>query len=196
MKKCIFAAIALSAFIGSEVLADSISISSMMREVTNEEAADGAPAGGSVTQFFATTDADILALNFVRVETDAPLYQNPFGTPGSAPNALLVPTFPALAVDSFITTPGDTSVLGGGLPADGDDTFGDTSDDGPQNAFLIAQFTLPQGARGTFSGQLDIVGSTGVFSQEFALPIAIPEPATLGLLSLALVGVVASRRRS
>ena len=75
--------------------------------------------------------------------------------------------FPGLSADTYVTTPGETAVLGGGLPADGDDTFGDVSDDGPQTDFQFAQMTFPSGGGVSFSGEIAIAGSDGVFSQAF-----------------------------
>lgn len=175
MSKNLAIAAVLVLFTAQATMADMIDLSMTSRPVAGEEsgAADQpAPAGGTVYEFFATTDADILAINFASTTTDAPMYQNTFGTPGAPPNPALIGTFPSLAVDSYITTPGSTSVLGGGLPADGDDTFGDTSDDGAQAGFKFGQLTLPSGATGNFSGQFDIVGSGGgVFSQNFSFDL-------------------------
>lgn len=182
MSKNLAIAAILVLFTAQATMADMIDLSMSTRpvDVAESGAADQpAPAGGTVFEFFATTDADILAINFASTTSDAPFYQNTFGTPGAPPNPALIGTFPALAVDSFITTPGSTSVLGGGLPADGDDTFGDTSDEGAQTGFKFGQLTLPLGATGNFSGQFDIVGSGGgVFSQNFSFDLGVMDMLT------------------
>jgi len=174
MYKNLAIAATLVLFTAQHTLADSITFSQNVRAVSAEEsgAADQAVPAGDVYEFFATTDGDVLAVNFVTTTLNGgDFYQNTFGTAGSAPNGALIGTFPALAADSYITTPGATSVLGGGLPADGDDTFGDTSDEGAQTDFKFAQLTIPTGATGVFSGQFDIVGTSGVFSENFSFDL-------------------------
>ncbi len=188
-------------FAAQQAQADSIVLSMTQRPVTAEESgavSQPAPVGGMVYEFFATTDGDILAINFASTTTDlGDFYQNTFGTAGSEPNGALIPTFPSLAVDSFITTPGGTNVLGGGLPANGDDTFGDTDNDGAQNNFRFAQLTLPGDAVGVFSGQFDIVSTTGgIYSENFSFTLqAIPEPTSLALVGLGMIGLLSTRRR-
>jgi len=174
MLKSALASLAIVLSAGSMTFADSIELTSTTRDVAANETVGGAavggsaPDGGTVYEFFATTDGDILAINFVNTTLNGgDFYQNTFGVPGAAPNPALVAAFAPLAADSYITTPGGTSILGGGLPADGDDTFGDTEDNGPQANFKFGQLTIPAGATGSFSGQFDIVGSSGVFSQQF-----------------------------
>ena len=200
MYKNLAIAAVLVLFAAQQSMADSIVIrqSSRLVEAGESGAADqGAPEGGTVIEFFADTDGDILALNFVNIELNgAVLYDNTFGTAGAAPNPAFFASFPSLEADSYITTPGGTSVLGGGLPANGDDTFGDTEDNGPQTNFKFAQLTIPAGAMGTFSGQFDIVGANGVFSQNFIEPLGVPEPTSLILAGLGLIGFVGTRRRS
>ena len=149
--------------------ADSIEFRSDVRRVTALEASDGAPAGGIVYQHYVTTDADILSIN--SVETDVisgTIYDHPLSQPGEAPHPGFFDFFPSMSADSYVTSPGETIVLGGGLPADGEVTFGDVSDEGPQADFLFAQLTFPDGGGVSFSGRVSIAGSGGVFSAPFS----------------------------
>lgn len=150
-------------------LADSIEFSSSVRRVTALEASDGAPAGGIVYEHFVTTDGDILSVGFVETAIiSGELFDHPLSSAGDAPHPGLFDYFPGLSADSYITTPGDTLVLGTGLPADGDDTFGDTGDDGAQTDFQFAQLTFSNGGGVSLSGQVAIAGSAGVYSETFS----------------------------
>src|SRR5436853_1878479 len=80
----------------------------------------------------------------------------------------LIALFPELNADSWITTPSPTtSRLGPDLPGDGTTTFGNTTDDRPQNNSIIAQVTVPHLALFSFAGRISIAGGCGatVFSQ-------------------------------
>jgi hypothetical protein len=214
-KKLSLVAASVLCFAAAQAMADSISISQIgtpstgSRDVTGAEASGGAaqggsaPAGGKVFQWRVTTDGDILSINNVKITLDpgVSLYNNTFGDASNANpgNPALVLAFPPLAADSWITTPSPTtSRLGPDLPGDGTTTFGDTSNDGAQTNFVFAQLTVPQGAKGKFQGRVSIAGGGGttVFSQEFDLPIGVPEPTTVALAGMGLIGFVALRRRA
>ena len=69
------------------------------------------------------------------------MYNNPTGTDTEPPLNALVAVFPALGADSWITTPGTTALAGaGGTKADNNSWF-DTTNDGPQTNFLFARIT-------------------------------------------------------
>jgi hypothetical protein len=168
------------------------------RAVSQAESTGGAPAGGTVYSYFVTTDADILSIGFVQITPDG-LYQSPVGSnfnPVLDDRALLA-AFPALGADSYIDTPGNTVILGVDMPGDGtaNSAWGDTSDDGARQNFKFAQLTFPQGARGFFSGNVTVSSAAGPESFNFNFPIPIPEPTSLSLATVALLGVVAPRRR-
>jgi hypothetical protein len=191
--------------------ADLISFHTDCVRIPPAAVAAGAPAGGHALRYFVTTDGDILSVNNVQItlHPDAQLFNDPAGDPLNAnpPNPLLLPFFPALSVDSWITTPGQQTVrLGPDLPGDGTTTFGDTTNDGPVTNFQFAQLTIPMGVLLNFTGQISIVDSSGtnVFSQAFSIPLplnfddhfCIPEPAIPTLAGFALLGGASLRRRA
>lgn len=194
----------LAVTLSSSANALMIEYSSGMTKVNAAQAADGAPADGDVHEFFVTTDADILSVGNVLVTLDggAALYQNvAFGSDSAPPNPALAAAFPSTVVDSFVTTPGaNTSLLGGDINTGAVANFGDLSDDGPVQNFRFAQLTVPAGATGLFTGQVSINdGAGGSFDQPFSFAIggvAIPEPSSLALLGLGMVGFVGRRRRN
>lgn len=167
-----------------------------VRSAIPQEAIDAGAPVGNINDLFVTTDADILSIGNVRLELNGDAFQvpPPFGSNDSAPDPAFIAFNQALRADSWITTPGDTSRLGpdfGGL--DGGTTFGDLSNDGPQNMFQFARFGTPLGVVGTFSGRVTVAGSAGPESFDFSF--VIPEPATMMLAGLGMIGLVAARRR-
>jgi PEP-CTERM motif len=162
----------------------------------------GAPPNASVNSYVCTTDADILSIN--RVGITLPSGQTlfnvapPFGSDVEPPDPAFVGLNRSLEADSWITTPGATSLLGPGFPGDGTtSTWGDLVNSGPQTSFKFAQLTVPQGVFGTFTGRISVSPSAGVVEDfEFSLPINIPEPGTIALASFGLIGLVAARRRT
>jgi hypothetical protein len=159
-------------------------------EITN----DGSLAGKTVYDFFVNTDSDILSIdNVVITGGGAGLYQNPTGSDVEPPIPAFVAVFPALGADSWISTPGGTSTAGGGFANDNSSWF-DTTNDGAQANFQFARLTTS--VKGTFSGRVNTLGSQGeVINTPFSLPIGVPEPATLGLAGMSLVGLLAASRR-
>jgi hypothetical protein len=176
------------------------------RPVTAAESAPqvggAAPAGGLVYRFYVTTDADILGIEQVilygrGLQPLTGLYNNAFGAMSNAEpgDPAFAAISPAIAADSWITTPGFTFRFGPNLPGDGTTTFADSTNDGPVHDFQFAQFTLPATTLFGFSGRIAIASdSGGPFIQAFHFPIW-PEPSSLVMAGLAALGVVTVRRR-
>ena len=198
-------AVAALCVVASEANADLITVSGgglPTRKVTAAEAGGGAPADGDVYEFRVTTDGDILSIFGVQVSLNggATLYNNAFGDAGNAnpPNPALVVAFPALSADSWVTTPAAVSNrLGPDLPGDGaNTTFADLTSDGPQNNFLFASLTVPAGTQGIFKGNVSILGSNGSpFDQAFSFNLGIPEPASIAMAGMGLIGMIGVARR-
>ena len=133
--------------------------------VSAEAEAAGAPAGGTIFDYFVTTDADILSVDQVLVDVSGGSFFQvppPFGSDTVAPDAAFLNLNRALEADSWITTPGSTNLLGPGLDmTDGTSTFGDLSNDGPQTDFHFARFGMPPDATGTFSARVTVAGASG-----------------------------------
>jgi hypothetical protein len=160
---------------------------------------------GNVYQFFVTTDAEILTIEQVRItgpDGITPLnslYNNSFGNSLNAEPAspALITFAPALAVDSWVSTPGFTSRVGADLPGDGQTTFFFLSNAGPQTNFMFAQLTMPSATRFSFTGVVNIASQGGNFGAPFFFS-NLPEPtsATVAALGLAGFGVASRRIRS
>ncbi|MEM6505636.1 MAG: PEP-CTERM sorting domain-containing protein [Planctomycetota bacterium] len=183
--------------LGSVQLASAAVVTNIVtRDVTSEEIGDGAPDGGTVIQFFLDSTADILSVNDVSfVLTEGAFYQSNFGEDDAAPNPGFIGTFPALGADTFITTPGGTSILPGFVTTTSEfsGTWGDLTDDGAQDGFLFAQFTTTADAVGTYSFDIAFAGAQGPEEQSFSGAIPIPEPSSLALISLG--GLLIARRK-
>lgn len=139
-----------------------------------EAVAAGAPDGGIVMDFLATTDADILSIGNVLIDATNPVFNvaPPFGSDTAPPDPAFIALNRALEADSWITTPGDTSLLGPGLDAtDGTSTFGDLTGDGAQTDFTFARLAFPAGTTGTFSGRVTVAGSGGPENFPFSFAI-------------------------
>ena len=141
--------------------------------ISAEAIADGAPACGTTYDLFVTTDADILSIDQVLVSSHgAELFQvpPPFGSDTAASHPEFIALRPAAEFDSWITTPGMTIVLGPGLDAtDGTSTFGDLSDDGPQDDFHFARLTFSQGGSFDFRGRVIVGGANGPEAFPFSI---------------------------
>ncbi len=147
--------------------AASVSLYRSVRSVTPAEAADGAPLGGYVSDFFVDTDSDILSFN--KIGVTAPLYQHALGRDDGPVNDALLPVSAALSADSYITSPGPTLMLGGGFSGV-ENLWGDLTNDGPQHNFHFARLTASQ--PGEFTGNVTVRGySDPVYVPfKFALP--------------------------
>jgi hypothetical protein len=127
-------------------------------------------------------------------------FNHAFGT-NTAPNAALVPSFPALAYDTYITAPNNTlpstqlphPIDGAGSPIFTatltSAAWADFTNTG-SGTFTIARLTTTADAVGTFSGQVVEAGATS--GVPFSL--TVPEPATLGLLGLSTLALGRRRR--
>jgi hypothetical protein len=186
--------------------ADLVTFNTSVRKVTPAEANAGvagggsAPLNGDVYQFAVTTDADILSVNQVLISLSggATLYHNAFGDAANANEGqpALIPVFPALGVDSWINTPGNTVRLGADLPGDGVTTFGDLQNDGPVTNFIFAQLTVPEGTQGSFSGRISIPSTNNpgaIFNQPFSFQF-IPEPSAFVMAGVGMAGALAAGR--
>ena len=179
--------------------AANVSFSRTDERVSDAAAADGAPENGHVANFLVTTDADILSVGKVLIEVEGgeiydvcSLSCTGFGTPPLFPFIFT----PRETADSWVTTPGSTSLLGAGLPGDGETTtLGDLTNDGAQNFFQFARITIPESATGNFSGRVTVAGSTGPENFPFSFPLGIPEPSSLLLIGIGLMCVCGPTRR-
>jgi hypothetical protein len=182
-----------------------VTFSRMMGPPSAEAVNAGAPANSLVNMYFLTSDADVLSVNNVLYVPDpmAPggeFYQvpPPFGSDVEQPDPLFVSLNRALEADSWITTPGATSRLGGGsgFPGDGTGTWGDLSNNGPQANFKFATMTLPTAFKGRLTGRVSVAGATGPEVFNFDMLVnQIPEPGSAGLAAFGLLAVGAIRRR-
>ncbi len=160
------------------------------------------PFGGLVDlySFSATTDGDILSVNNVQLilEQGVSPYQvpPPFGSNVEPPPPAFIAIVPNLRVDSWITTPGATTLLGADLPGDGASTWGDLSNDGPQTNFKFAQLGLPRGASLAGSFRISIADptntETGIYTESFQILPA--EPTASAIAAIGLIVLAAPRR--
>ena len=170
---------------------------SLGRSPFNHELAnDPALIGHKVHEFLVTTDADILSINEVVFEGFTSFYQNPLGSQAEPPLTAFVVLFPALGADTWINTPGVTSIAGDAANpfVTSNNAWFDTSNDGPQNHFMFAQLTTPDDLPlKRFSGRVSLAGATGPEAFEFEFLIGVPEPATMTLGAAACVAMLSRR---
>ena len=132
--------------------------------------------------------------------TAGTFYQDGFGG-FVAPNPLFIPSFPALAFDSYVTTPydypnvDDPAVTGAATPGStegaaamsgGIFVAGNTAIDGD---FVLVRLTVSADAEGTATGR--VITTENLSGYDYS--ITIPEPGTLALLALG--GLALIRRR-
>lgn len=165
-----------------------------------EEINDGVPSDSAVLMLFVTTDRDIISVNNLKVDIfDGELFQvpPPFGSDTSPPNPVFLSIRPALAADSWVTTPGSgTFLLGPPLPGDGTTTFGDLTNDGPVTDFQFAQFTLPALSFAEISGRISVSQDAEVINKTFFFYYTLdPEPSSAVLAALGVVGAAWTGRR-
>lgn len=173
-----------------------------IRPVSPDEAAAGAPAGGEVYEFFInSTDNDVLSVNNVRIEGIDPFQLGaPFGS-DSADNGPAFGDFNAAArADSFITTPGAGTAQSSPTNfTEPDASWFDTTTDPPiTQPFLFARLTVGPGSMGNFSGRVSVTNGPGQVPDNFPFSyvIGIPEPTSMMLFGIGLVGLGITRRRS
>jgi hypothetical protein len=164
----------------------------------------GVPANTMVHEFNVTTDADILQIDQIKITlgAGASLYNVTAGNGGSnttPPTPLFEGLVPQLKGDTWITTPGATSIAGNDVDPFGtqDNSWFDTTADGAVTNFMFARFGLVGGTSPTtFTGRVQVAGATGPENFAFSFTMgAIPEPATFGMASMGLLGLAAFRRR-
>lgn len=212
MRKFLFAALILA----STTVANAALIGSPT--VANPVVA-GAPAGHTVNDILIDFDGQLFGQQMVLTLSSGAIYQDAFGS-NTAPNPALIPVFPALAADSFVTIGGTTSassqstlVVGGSTELGMNaalkfDTAGINIAWAPSPGvvvnggtdYLIARITLSNTANGDVflfsnaSGQGTVVPAGTVTNGVIAFEPRIPEPTTCVLAGLALVGAAARRR--
>jgi hypothetical protein len=200
-KKFFGFAAAVACLTAVNATAATVSFSSSVGPASAAAVAAGVPEGTLVNVYTVTTDADILSVNqVVATLSGGSLFQvaPPFGSDNEAPDPAFITLNRALEADSWITTPGATSKLGGGsgFPGDGTGTWGDLTNDGPQTNFKFATLSLASNFNGMFIGRVSVAGTAGPEVFPFSLPINIPEPGTIGLTSLGLLALGVVRRRA
>lgn len=163
------------------------------------EIAAGVPADAVAYRFYLTSDVDVISVNNIKISVakGGELFQvpPPFGSNTAPPSPEFLALNPALAFDSWVTTPGSTSLLGPDLPGDGTSTWGDLTDDGPQTGFHFATLTVGRRFFPQLTGRIAL--NDGGTPQNFDLGFmfGVPEPATFVLAGIGVVGVLAVRRR-
>jgi hypothetical protein len=164
----------------------------------------GVPANTMLHEFLVTTDADILQIDQVVITlgAGASLYNVAQASGGSnvePPSALFEGLVPQLQGDTWISTPGATSIAGNDVDPFGtpNNSWFDTTADGAVANSMFARFGVVGGTTPTtFSGRVQVAGTAGPENFAFSFTMGVvPEPATFGMASMALLGLAAFRRR-
>jgi hypothetical protein len=120
-----------------------------------------------VYDVFVSTASDILMVAVQELSSHF-IYNHPTGM-DTGPT--LITSDPSVAVDSWISTPGSTALVGDGfqlLPGDEAAWF-DVNDNGPQIDFPLARLTVPDGTEGILGGFLARKGDTAFIADRFEL---------------------------
>ena len=155
---------------------------------------------------FVDTPGDILLIDFQMDLHAGSIWQEPdnrgygvnLNSNNRPPDPAAFSNWPALAADTWLTTPGSTAVaddapfLG---PAQA--THFDTDQNGAQTDFQFARITLVGDYEAQFTGSIQVASSPRPITQPFSFAMfKVPEPSGLGMLLTALLVGSATMRRS
>jgi hypothetical protein len=172
----------LSCIRSQAAVGGTVSVTRSTRQASAAEIAnDASLAGKTVFDFFLTTDGDILSISDVVITLNGTtngsrLYQNALNGDVEPPSPAFVAVFPALGVDSWISTPGGTSGAGGGF-ANANSAWFDSDNNGPQNNFHFAGLTTSD--NGSFAFLINIPSDDGQSVVNFPFDFAIVTPVAL-----------------
>jgi hypothetical protein len=184
----------------------------------------GAPLAGFITNDLSIDfNGQLSGVQLLVELTGGSIYQDAAGA-AAPPNSAVVTIIPSLAYDTFVTLDAPTSggphgeplLVGGAVNLGGSPTAAFTnmtinqgfspaagvSSATNQTDFLAARVTLSGDANGTAKY---LASAAGQISSEFSVPIVngvigggvvIPEPSTVILLGMGLIGLVALKRRN
>ena len=139
---------------------------------------DPATSGKRIHTFSVTTDADILRVGDISSKA-SPAFINIRSAPNRNRRCLRLSQISPLGDDTWINTPGVTAIAGNSTDPFGtpNNSWFDTSNDGPVTQFQFAQITADVGPRGVSRGVISVAGATGpeVFPFSFGIN-PVPEP--------------------